>query len=194
MDRKIITTFEELLERNRTLFQLFERRGLGGFLKALWNARQPEIEELKKRTEELAQELIRKEAHIFQRNESILNLEKVSLQREKSIEELEARLSLLLSEGEVMEQKIERLEEEAREEKKWQEACKKLETMLAEKIRQVKEQSHLCQNLERELADAQAYIRTQKILNKQMRDELLRLTRTPEAPSGQQKDDFVNQL
>ena len=171
MDGKVYTSFEELSEQNRSLFRFFEKRGLGRLLRAVWDARQSEVEELHARIGALERELAGKVA--------------VSLEREKGIEDLEARLSLLQTEWEMLESNREKqLKEFAGENhrlmtegKKREMLCVKLEGLLAEKSRQSKELSERCECLERELAASRAHIRTQKSLNRQMSDELLRLAR-----------------
>ena len=190
-------SFDDLLKRNRSFFQLFEKRVSVGLLRALWDARQIEVDGPIRRIGELEEDLSRWKEKSLEGEKRIKELEDelaaralAARCREKGIQDLEDRLSSLEMGIETRERDLECLRGAAEElerakgeigtltveGKKWREACRKLEAALAEKSHQWDEQSLGLRRLERELADARASLRTAKALNDRMSGELSKLT------------------
>ena len=173
MDKKY-TSFEDLMEKNRSLFRFLDGGGSSGLLRAVWNARQVEIEHLQKEKKSALERIavLEKESIIREEHTEVLEreLKQKREEEEQKREKIAKKLSLLKGEIKNL------VDEKAR----WRENCHELEKVLAEKNSRLREQLLLCQKLERELVAARVHIRTQKSLNDQMSEELLRLTRLRE--------------
>ena len=179
-DKKIYHSFEELLEKNSSFFHFMEKHVSLELLRAVWNARQGEVEQLKKERDA-------REGHRQVLERELVERKRLAEEREKSMGELRERLVLLEMELEIgvrewgeMKDEMALVGEEAREltqeRDSLRESCTELEKTLAAKCRQWEEQLQLCRKQEKALKSERAYMRTQKALNEKMSAELLRLT------------------
>lgn len=179
--KKIYHSFEDLLERNCSLFKFVEKHVPLGLLRAVWNARQGEMDIRDERIRALEEETGVREDHREVLERELAERKRMVREREKSMGELGERISSLQAELESRALDGERMQGEAveklaEERDSWRDSLGRLEKTLAEKRRQLGERVRLCQKLERELESERAYMRTQKALNEQMSAELSRLT------------------
>ena len=164
--KKVYHSFEDLLESNRSLFQFIEGSVSPELLRAVWNARQGELDTREERIRTLEKEVQVGQDHLTQRKA-------LAQQREKNMRELGERLALLETELEMRMSERDQMQAEMA---RIRESRDVLEKTLAQKCRQLEEQTILRHQLEVALKAEEASMRTQKSLNDQMSAELLKLT------------------
>ena len=201
--RKIYDSFSDLFEQNKSLFKFFKHLKYKGALRAIWDARQGEvdllketaveeakekrekIEGLEEKVSELIRDLAQRERILTFQREKITQLEGElsELQSKKEYEEEERKKVVALNNN--LEQGLSILRHQLSQ---YKGENKHLEEQLETFIDALAEKEYLCKNLEnklqeksnlyecvaKELEKNQAYIRTQKRLNEEMSDELLR--------------------
>ena len=178
-DKKIYHSFEDFLESNRSLFQWIEKSVSTELLRAVWNARQGEVEHRDERIRVFEEDAIVREEHGAVLERELVERKRLAREREKGMEELRERLSLLEMEREILSGQSAEIQEEVERVTKERDSLKdsfaRLEKNLAEKCHQLEEKSLLCHKLERALKFDRAQMRTQRALNEQMSEELSRL-------------------